>query len=50
MKEAEACEGIKNGLIRKGYTIALVADIHFFPPAAMKVADLVKKWGEFGSL
>lgn len=43
MKEAEACEGIKNGLIQRGYTIPLVADIHFFPPAAMKVADFVDK-------
>lgn len=43
MKEAEACEQIKNGLIQRGYTIPLVADIHFFPPAAMKVADFVDK-------
>ncbi len=43
MKEAEACELIKNGLIQKGYLIPLVADIHFFPPAAMKVADFVDK-------
>lgn len=43
MKEADACEEIKNGLIRKGYTIPLVADIHFFPPAAMRVVDFVDK-------
>lgn len=43
MKEADACEGIKNGLIQKGYTIPLVADIHFYPPAAMRVADFVDK-------
>jgi (E)-4-hydroxy-3-methylbut-2-enyl-diphosphate synthase len=43
MKEAESCEHIKNGLIKKGYTIPLVADIHFFPPAAMKVLDFVDK-------
>jgi len=43
MKEAEACEGIKNGLIQRGYDIPLVADIHFFPPAAMKVVDFVDK-------
>lgn len=43
MKEAEACEGIKNGLLQRGYTIPLVADIHFFPPAAMGVADFVDK-------
>ncbi|NGX43157.1 MAG: 4-hydroxy-3-methylbut-2-en-1-yl diphosphate synthase (ferredoxin) [Chlamydiae bacterium] len=43
MKEAEACEEIKNGLVKKGYDIPLVADIHFFPPAAMRVADSVDK-------
>ncbi len=43
MKEADACEGIKNGLLQRGYTIPLVADIHFFPPAAMRVADFVDK-------
>lgn len=43
MKEADTCEQIKNGLIQRGYTIPLVADIHFFPPAAMKVADFVDK-------
>jgi (E)-4-hydroxy-3-methylbut-2-enyl-diphosphate synthase len=43
MKEADACEGIKNGLLQKGYTIPLVADIHFFPPAALRVVDFVDK-------
>lgn len=43
MKEADACEGIKNGLIQRGYTIPIVADIHFFPPAAMRVVDFVDK-------
>ncbi|HSX12721.1 MAG TPA: (E)-4-hydroxy-3-methylbut-2-enyl-diphosphate synthase [Rhabdochlamydiaceae bacterium] len=43
MKEAEACEGIKNGLLKKGYEIPLVADIHFYPPAAMKVVDFADK-------
>ncbi|CDZ80220.1 4-hydroxy-3-methylbut-2-en-1-yl diphosphate synthase [Candidatus Rubidus massiliensis] len=43
MKEADACEGIKNSLIQKGYTIPIVADIHFFPPAAMRVVDFVDK-------
>ncbi|MCH9626634.1 MAG: 4-hydroxy-3-methylbut-2-en-1-yl diphosphate synthase (ferredoxin) [Chlamydiales bacterium] len=42
-KEADACEGIKNGLLQKGYTIPLVADIHFYPPAAMRVADFADK-------
>ncbi len=43
IKEADACEGIKNGLVQRGYNIPLVADIHFFPPAAMQVADFVDK-------
>lgn len=43
MKEAEACEEIKNGLLKRGYKIPLVADIHFFPPAAMRVVDFVEK-------
>lgn len=43
MKEADSCEGIKNSLIQKGYTIPIVADIHFFPPAAMRVVDFVDK-------
>ena len=33
-KEAEACEGIKTGLLKRGYTIPIVADIHFYPPAS----------------
>lgn len=43
IKEAEACEGIKNGLLQKGIDIPLVADIHFYPPAAMRVIDFVDK-------
>ena len=43
MKEADACEGIKNGLLQRGYTIPVVADIHFYPPAAMRVVDFVDK-------
>ena len=42
-KEAEACEGIKNGLLQRGYSIPLVADIHFYPPAAFLAADFVDK-------
>ncbi|MDX8431633.1 MAG: (E)-4-hydroxy-3-methylbut-2-enyl-diphosphate synthase [Candidatus Algichlamydia australiensis] len=42
-KEARACENIKNSLIQKGSRIPLVADIHFYPPAAMLVADFVDK-------
>lgn len=43
MKEAEACEEIKNGLIKHGYNIPIVADIHFFPPAAMKAVEFLDK-------
>ncbi len=43
MKEADACEEIKNALVAKGYAIPLVADIHFYPPAAMRVVDFVDK-------
>jgi len=42
-KEAEACEEIKNQLVSRGYEIPLVADIHFYPPAALLVADFVDK-------
>ncbi len=43
MKEADTCEEIKNGLLQRGLDIPLVADIHFFPPAAMRVVDFVDK-------
>lgn len=43
IKEADACEQIKNTLLQKGYSIPLVADIHFYPPAAMRVVDFVDK-------
>ncbi len=43
MKEADSCEAIKNGLLQKGYEIPLVADIHFYPPAASRVIDFVDK-------
>ena len=42
-KEAEACEGIKEGLVKRGYHIPLVADIHFYPPAALLVAEFADK-------
>lgn len=42
-KEAEACEWIKNTLVQRGCDIPLVADIHFYPPAALMVADFVDK-------
>ncbi|MBS0623920.1 MAG: (E)-4-hydroxy-3-methylbut-2-enyl-diphosphate synthase [Verrucomicrobia bacterium] len=43
MKEAEACEQIKTLLIQKGCFVPLIADIHFYPPAAMRVVDSVDK-------
>lgn len=43
MKEADACEVIKNTLIQEGYTTPLIADIHFYPPAALRVAEFVDK-------
>lgn len=42
-KEAFSLEKIKNSLLQSGYTIPLVADIHFYPPAAMVAADFVDK-------
>jgi len=42
-KEAESCEGIKNALLKRGYQIPLVADIHFYPPAALLVAEFADK-------
>lgn len=43
IKEADACEELKNILVKKGYNVPIVADIHFFPPAAIRVADFVEK-------
>lgn len=43
MKEAFACEKIKDLLIQRGIDIPLVADIHFYPPAAMQVVEFVDK-------
>jgi (E)-4-hydroxy-3-methylbut-2-enyl-diphosphate synthase len=43
MKEADSCEAIKSSLVSKGYNIPLVADIHFYPPAAMRVVEFVDK-------
>ncbi|MBN1914577.1 MAG: (E)-4-hydroxy-3-methylbut-2-enyl-diphosphate synthase [Parachlamydiales bacterium] len=42
-KEAYSCENIKNILLRKGYTIPLVADVHFYPLAALIAAEFVDK-------
>ena len=43
IKEARACEQIKNNLLKKGYTLPIIADIHFFPAAALTVVDFVDK-------
>jgi len=37
-READAASKIKEGLLKKGYTTPLVADIHFAPKIAMQVA------------
>lgn len=43
MKEVQACEKIKEKMLLLGIEAPLVADIHFFPQAAMYVADFVDK-------
>ncbi|WP_100934683.1 4-hydroxy-3-methylbut-2-en-1-yl diphosphate synthase [Candidatus Chlamydia corallus] len=43
IKEAQAVEKIKERLVALGLEIPLVADIHFFPQAAMLVADFADK-------
>jgi len=43
IREAEACGAIKEELLKRGLDTPLVADIHFFPPAALKAADFVDK-------
>ncbi len=42
-KEALATEKIKEYLVKRGCFIPLVADIHFYPPAALFVVDFVEK-------
>ncbi|XP_047317223.1 4-hydroxy-3-methylbut-2-en-1-yl diphosphate synthase (ferredoxin), chloroplastic [Impatiens glandulifera] len=42
-KEADACYDIKNSLVQKNYNIPLVADIHFAPSVAMRVAECFEK-------
>ena len=42
-KQAYALEHIKNALLKKNSKIPLVADIHFYPPAAYIAADFVDK-------
>lgn len=43
IKEANACEKIKSILLQKGYTIPLIADIHFSPSAAIRAVEFVDK-------
>lgn len=43
MREALECEKIKNILVRKGCLVPLIADIHFYPPAALQVVEFVDK-------
>ncbi|XP_031502065.1 4-hydroxy-3-methylbut-2-en-1-yl diphosphate synthase (ferredoxin), chloroplastic [Nymphaea colorata] len=42
-READACFEIKNTLIQKNYNIPLVADIHFAPSVALRVAECFDK-------
>ncbi|RXI04571.1 hypothetical protein DVH24_038845 [Malus domestica] len=42
-KEADACFEIKNSLVQKNYDIPLVADIHFAPTVALRVAECFDK-------
>ncbi|KAI5666246.1 hypothetical protein M9H77_16099 [Catharanthus roseus] len=42
-KEADACYDIKNTLVQKSYNIPLVADIHFAPAVALRVAECFDK-------
>ncbi|XP_008225831.1 PREDICTED: 4-hydroxy-3-methylbut-2-en-1-yl diphosphate synthase (ferredoxin), chloroplastic-like [Prunus mume] len=42
-KEADACFDIKNTLVQKNYNIPLVADIHFAPSVALRVAECFDK-------
>jgi (E)-4-hydroxy-3-methylbut-2-enyl-diphosphate synthase len=41
--DAEALKEIKARLVSAGYSVPLVADIHFLPPAAMIAAEYVEK-------
>ncbi len=43
VNEARNLGNIKSSLLKSGYTIPLVADIHFRPDAAMVAADFVEK-------
>ena len=43
IKEAKNLKNIRNGLIKKGYSKPLVADIHFTPNAAIAASEIVEK-------
>ena len=43
IKEARNLEPIKDGLIKNGYEVPIVADIHFTPNAAIVAASIVDK-------
>ncbi len=43
IKEAQNLEEIKKGLLKRGYQVPLVADIHFTPNAAELAARIVEK-------
>ncbi|PKU63321.1 4-hydroxy-3-methylbut-2-en-1-yl diphosphate synthase, chloroplastic [Dendrobium catenatum] len=42
-READACFEIKNSLVQNNYNIPLVADIHFAPSVALRVAECFDK-------
>ncbi|GLJ52813.1 hypothetical protein SUGI_1125110 [Cryptomeria japonica] len=42
-READSCYDIKNTLVQKGYDIPLIADIHFAPSIALRVAECFDK-------
>ncbi|GAA0166100.1 hypothetical protein LIER_40121 [Lithospermum erythrorhizon] len=52
-KEADACFEITNSLVQKNFNIPLVADIHFAPFVALRVAECFDKIrinpGNFGT-
>ncbi len=43
IKEAENLKNIKSSLRKQGYTIPLIADVHFNPEIAYKAAEIVDK-------
>ena len=43
MREAKACQEIREGLFKRGYDIPLCADMHFQPKVALRVAEAFEK-------